>query len=232
MKKVLFLLLLVALEPAFGQKGNPDALLNLLKRKYAGIKDYTVDANIKVDVWFLKMPDKKVKIFYKYPDKIHVESDGFALLPKRTASFDPASFIGEKFTAVYIRSEKWGTSTVDVVKTIPNDVDNDVILRTFWIDSQKLQIRKFEINSKSGGTFEVVMDYNNLSHDLPQQLNIVFDVKGMNMPKTLTGEVPDNRKADKNPKSGKGTVTITYSNYKVNTGLSDKLFEEKKSKSK
>ncbi len=228
MKNALIILFIFVSQMAWNQAKNPDALFNLLKRKYAGVKDYTVDANIKVDVWFLKMPEKNVKIFYKFPDKVHIEAEGFAMLPKNASGFDPSVFISEKFTAVYIRSEELGNSTVDLIKTIPMDTEGDVILRTFWIDPQKLEIRKLEVNTKSGGTFQVDLNYNNLPHDLPQKLYVVSDMKGMDMPKTLTGEVPDNSKKDKTAKSGKGNVTITYSNYKVNTGLSDKIFEEKK----
>lgn len=228
MKKTLLYLFLFLQLSGFCQVKNPDAILNSLKRKYIAVKDYTVDATIVVDVWFLNMPVKKAKLYYKYPDKIHVETKGFALLPKRTASFDPHAFIGKNYTAVFVRTEKLGNTIVDVVKTIPNDAGNDVILTTFWIDEKKMEIRKMEMNTKSGGTFQVEIEYNNLPFDLPQRLNVVFDMKDMNMPKNFNGEIP---KPDKNAKAkekGKGKVMITYANYKVNTGLSDKIFNEDK----
>jgi outer membrane lipoprotein-sorting protein len=227
MNKILLILLLLVQLPSFGQQKNPDQLLNAVRKKYLGIRDYTVDANIVVDVSFLNMPEKKAKIYYKYPDKLHIETKGFALLPKRAASFDPSSFIGDKFTAVFIRKEKWGGSDIDVIKTIPNDVDNDVILTTFWIDEKKVEIRKMEINTKSGGTFQVNLEYAKLPFDLPQKLVVVFDVKDMNMPKSMNGEMPKKEKSKSGKEDKKGTVTITYSNYLVNKGLSDKLFIDK-----
>jgi outer membrane lipoprotein-sorting protein len=117
---------------------------------------------------------------------------------------------------------------IDIIKTIPNDVDNDVVLTTFWIDEKKLEIRKMEMNTKSGGTFQVELDYNNLPYDLPQKLNVVFDMKGMDMPKNFNGEIPKEDKTGKEKAKGKGTVTITYANYKVNTGLDDKIFKDNK----
>jgi outer membrane lipoprotein-sorting protein len=230
MKQLLILLLILIQVSCYSQQKNPDELLNALKRKYKVIKDYTVDATVVVDVSFLNMPVKKAKIYYKYPDKVHVETKGFALLPKRTAGFDPGTFIGDKYTAVFIKTEKWGNSVIDVIKTIPNDVDNDVILSTFWIDEKQLLIRKMEINTKSGGTFHVDLDYNNLPFDLPQKLLVEFEVKDMNMPKSMTGEIPKKEKTKKGKDDKKGKVTITYSNYLVNKGLSDKLFEDKRQK--
>jgi outer membrane lipoprotein-sorting protein len=225
-KLFIFLFLFIGLA-AFSQPKDANALLGSVKAKYAVIKDYSVDASVVVDVWFLNMPVKKAKIYYKYPDKVHVETRGFALLPKRAASFDPGAFIGDRFTSVYMKSEKLGSSVMDVIKTIPNDANSDIVLSTFWIDAKKMQIRKLEINSKSGGSFQVVMDYNNLPFDLPQKLTVAFDMKEMNMPKNMTGEMPKKDKSSKK-EAGKGKVTITYSNYRVNKGIDDKVFKEKK----
>jgi len=226
-QSIVFIFLFISLS-AFSQPKDADAVLANLKRKYAIIRDYTVDATVTVDVWFLNMPVKKARIYYKYPDKVQVETTGFALLPKRAASFDPTAFIGSNFTAVYMKSEKWGNSVMDVIKTIPDDANSEIILSTFWIDVKKMQIRKLEINSKSGGNFQVEMDYNNLPCDLPQKLSVAFDVKEMNMPKGMTGEMPKKDKAGKKKGNGKGKVTITYSNYKVNKGIDDRIFKEKK----
>jgi outer membrane lipoprotein-sorting protein len=228
MKKFIAIILLFSSLASFSQPKDADAVLGSLKKKYSAIKDYTVDATILVDVWFLNMPIKKAKIYYKYPDKVHIATTGFALLPKRAASFDPTAFIGNNFTAVYMKSEKLGSTVVDVIKTIPEDANSEVILSTFWIDVKKMQIRKLEINSKSGGNFLVEMDYNNLPFDLPQKLNVAFDVKEMNMPKTMSGEMPKKDKSAKKKGDGKGKVTITYSNYRVNKGIDDKIFKEKK----
>jgi len=224
---ILFLFLVINLS-AFCQPKNVDAVLGSLKRKYAGIRDYTVDARIVVDVWFLNMPEKKAKLFYKYPDKVHVETKGFALLPKRAASFDPGALIGDKYTAIFVNSEIWGNSVIDVIKTIPNEANSDVILSTYWIDEKMLEVRKLEIDSKSGGAFSVELFYNNLPFDLPKRLTVAFDVKEMNMPKTFTGEIPKKDKSGDGKEGKKGKVTIFYSNYRVNTGLNDKLFIEKK----
>jgi outer membrane lipoprotein-sorting protein len=228
MKYLIFILLLFNYIAGFGQQKSPDDLLNALKKKYRAVKDYSVDAVIHVDVYFLNMPDKKAKIYFKAPGKVHVETKGFALLPKRTANFDPTTLIGDKYTAVFIKTEKQGNSIIDVIKTIPNDPNSDVILSTFWIDEKRLLIKKMEVNSKSGGAFRVEINYAGFPYDLPQQLNVEFDLKDMNLPKNMTGEVPKKQKAKPGKDEKTGKVTITYSHYLVNRGLPDKLFEERK----
>jgi hypothetical protein len=229
MKKVVpFLILLINLS-VYGQLKDPYAVLGSVKNKYSEVKDYVVDATIVVNVTFLNIPEKKAKIYYKYPDKVHVEAQGFALLPKRATSFNPAAFIGDKFTAIYVKKEQWEScNIIDVIKTIPDDPENDVILTTFWIDGKNSQIRKLEVNTKSAGTYQVNLQYNSLPFDLPETLSVVFDMKDMNMPKSMTGEITKKGEAAEIKKPSKGKVSITYSNYRVNIGLDDKIFTKTK----
>lgn len=226
MQKSGLIVFLILSLPAFGQNKDPYAILESVKSKYSVIKDYTVDAGITVNVRMLNIPPKKVTLYYKYPDKMHVESKGFALLPKRAGNFNPGEIIGDKYTAIYAGNEKRGNTTLEIIRTIPNET-SDVILTTFWIDSQNRQIRKLEINTKSAGTFQAELEYHFLPYDLPSKLTVVFDVREMNMPKTFTGEV-SGTPGNENNGGKKGRVTISYSGYRVNTGLDDKLFREKK----
>jgi hypothetical protein len=228
MKKTVVLLLIVLGLPAFGQTRDPNSILNAVKEKYLRVKDYTVDAKIRVDVKFLKMPVKNAKIYFKAPDKIHVQTAGFALLPKKATGFSPQAFIGERYTAIYVNSEKWGNSTIDIVKTIPSEADNDVILSTFWIDDGNRQIRKLEVNSKTAGTYQIELFYNNLPFDMPEKMLVTFDMKAMTMPKTMTGEMNKAEIAGDAKKSNKGKVSIGYANYLVNKGLDDKVFAKGK----
>jgi outer membrane lipoprotein-sorting protein len=210
------------------QTKDPHLILSALNEKYSGIKDYSVDANIKVDVKFLNIPPKEAKVYYKFPYKIHVQTKGFALLPKKVSCFDPQTFTGEQYTAIYINSEKWDSCIIDVVKTIPLNSDNDVILSTFWIDDKNKQLRKFEVNSKTTGTYQVELFYNKLPYDLPEKLIITLDVKEISIPNTLTGELSGEEIAENIKKNTKGKVTISYSNYLVNAGIDDKIFNMKK----
>ena len=207
---------------------DPYLILAALKEKYSDVKDYSVDASIKIDVKFLNIPLKDAKVYYKYPNKIHVQTRGFALLPKKVSCFDPQTFTGEQYTAVYINSEKWDSSIIDVVKTIPLNSDNDVILSTFWIDDKNKQIRKFEVNSKSTGTYQVELFYNKLPYDLPEKLIITLDVKDISIPRTLNGELSEEEITNNLKIDRKGKVTIFYSNYLINAGLDDKIFIMKK----
>jgi hypothetical protein len=116
MKKYITLMFLILTSLSVpGQTNDPYAILSALKEKYSRVKDYSVNARIKVDVKFVNIPVKDAKVYYKYPYNVHVQTRGFALLPKRASGFDPQTFIGEQYTAIYINREKWDSSIIDVV---------------------------------------------------------------------------------------------------------------------
>jgi hypothetical protein len=61
--------------------------------EFEKIDDYQVDVRIKVDVDFLKMPEREATIYYKKPDKFHIDSENFAMLPKSGLNFSPLGFL-------------------------------------------------------------------------------------------------------------------------------------------
>ena len=67
-----------------------EAILEKVRLEFEKIEDYQVDVKIKVDVDFLKMPDREATIFYKKPDKFHIDSENFAMLPKSGLNFSPS----------------------------------------------------------------------------------------------------------------------------------------------
>ena len=57
-------------------------LINETQNNFLKIKDYEV--NISVDLYMpaIRMPRSKYKVYYKYPNKVNVESKNFGVLPK------------------------------------------------------------------------------------------------------------------------------------------------------
>ena len=232
-----FLSLLIILSSAiYSQSKDPDIILNRVKEKFSSIKDYQVDVNIKIDVSFLKVPETKARIFYKSPDKIHIESKGFALLPKGALDFSPLSLMKGNYTALYDREEDIDGIKTTVVKTIPIGESSDVILSTFWVDQKLNILRKVEISTKVNGTFIINLKYDSAGKNiqLPEKMIFEFNISKLNIPKRFTTEDSEGPTDSDAKKSQMGMVVITYSNYEINKGIPDSLFEkvEKKGKSR
>lgn len=232
MKKILlFIMIAVAVS---AQTKDPNKLLKMVKDKFEKVKDYEVDANIHLDINFIKMPDTKAKIFFKQPDKVKLQSEGFAMLPKQGINFSPAQLLKGNFNSLYVRSETFDNHKVDIIKVIPKSDTSEVILSTLWIDAAQYVIRKVETTTKKAGTLLIGLEYTDENHGLPSQVKFSFNLGDLQMP----AEMPDaagqkkeetrGRRGDRGPV--KGNVTITYSNYKIDKGIPDSFFLEKEKK--
>jgi len=227
--KILLFLLLISFNFSTAQKKDPDKILEEAKKTFEIVNDYVVDVNIKVDVDFLKVPETEAKIYYKEPNKVHLESDGFALLPKDGMDFSPLGLLKDEYTAIYERTDTIEGNKTDVVKVIPLGDANDIILTTLWIDESMHIIRKVESTPKIGGTFKIELKYDisKTEFPLPSSMIFTFNIDRMNLPKGMGGELNENKPKDEK-KTSTGKVYITYKNYKVNKGIPDSVFEEKK----
>jgi outer membrane lipoprotein-sorting protein len=225
MKTLILILLMFAAVHA--QNKDPELILNEVKNEFSKIEDYEVDVKIKIDINFLKVPESKAKIFFKQPDKVKLNSEGFALLPKEGLNFSPAKLLNNDYTAIYSKLDSIDGRYVDVVKVLPSSDSSDVVLTSLWVDELEHVVRKIETTTKRAGTFSIVLNYENITNlHLPSEVIFSFNVSDMQLPKSLTGDFDEQPVSKKeNGKQMKGTVTVTYSNYKVNQGLPDSIFE-------
>ena len=229
MKKLLVAIILLLYAFIFPQSKDPDLILKRVIESFNKVKDYEVEVQVKVDVDFIKLPDTKAKIYFKQPDKINFESDGFAMLPKEGINFSPLSILKKDYTALYQKEDYIDGHPVSVIKIIPFSEQGDIMLTTLWIDQSHNIIKKVESTTKTNGTFTIDLKYveDKKDFNLPYSMVFGFNIDKMNLPKSFTGQAEtESRKNIGKTTSGK--VYITYSNYKVNIGLSDKIFEKKK----
>jgi outer membrane lipoprotein-sorting protein len=224
--KILLILLTISFEVANPQEKDPDQILDEVKKTFNQVEDYVVDVNIKVDVDFIKVPETQATIYYKQPDKVHLESKSFAMLPREGLDFSPIGLLKEKYTAIYEKEDTVSGNKTDVVKVIPLGDESNVVLTTLWIDEAKHFIRKVQSTLKIGGTFSIELKYDNPRMNYPLPSSMIFNIERLNLPKGMAGELNKNKSNDEKKTTGK--VYITYSNYKVNKDIPDSVFEEKK----
>ena len=226
----LFLLICFTVSDSSGQSKDPDDILDRVKASFIMIEDYEVDIQIKVDVDFLKVPDSEAKLYFKQPNKIHVEAEKFALLPRQGLDFSPLGLLSGKYTALYEREDTVRGLPTSVVKIIPLGSDGDIILSTFWVDQSRDLIIRMESTKKPTGTFTIDFTYERYddNYELPSQMEFTFTVDRMMFPRGMDGQSDTDDDSDKKSNSTTGKVYITYANYKVNQGLPDELFETEK----
>lgn len=226
--KIIIAILLVLSTIGFSQSKDPDEILKTVIKNFDRVQDYVVDVNIKVDVQGVKVPETKAKIYFKQPDKIHLESEGFAMLPKDGMLFSPSSLLKKDYTAIYEKDVEMNGAKVSVIKVIPSGEQSEIILSTLWVDQSKKMIRKIESTTKSDGTFSIDFNYNDeIKFPLPTQIVFYFNLDKMNLQLNNKNSDPDNRKRGFDSTT-KGKVVVKYSNYVINKGINDSVFDEKK----
>ena len=203
-----------------------DAVYNKLEK----VKDYSVQANIKVDMPFIRMIPVNVKIYFKQKGKFKVESKSIAIVPRQ--GFDQLSGILadiRMYTAVVQGEEKIGEIQTTMVNVIPLSDTSDIILGKFWIDPVQKLILRSQLTTKSNGTIGTDYTYGSqATFGLPDAMTFSVDVRKFKMPKVMTSNVAveDKEKGKKNNEKKKGKIIIILSNYKVNMGVPDSVFKK------
>ncbi len=223
------LILFVIIGKLFSQEIDPYELINKVSEEFNKVEDYQVSVTITVDVNFLKVPETKATIYFKQPDKVKMNSEGFALLPKEGLNFSPTKLLQNEFTAIHARSETIDGANCEVIKVIPLADTTGVILSSLWIDPELNVIRKIETTTKQAGTFEIDLAYNHSDlKNLPSEVKFIFNVENFKMPASMTGEF-DKPKEKNKDESITGVVIVKYNDYKLNQGIEDSFFDEENS---
>jgi outer membrane lipoprotein-sorting protein len=192
-------------------------------------KDYSVDANVKVDIPFIRMMPINAKIFFKQKDKFKVESKSIAIVPRQ--GFDQASKMladTNSFDALMKGTEMVQGVQTTIINIIPISDTSDLILGKLWVDTKQKLILKSQLTTKSNGTILMEYTYGTQAlYGLPDKMVFSVDVKKFKIPKGVTADMNNKPKDDdKKKEKKKGMIYIVLTNYKVNKGVPDSIFKK------
>jgi hypothetical protein len=198
--------------------------------KLYAVKDYTVTASVKANIPMIKILPSKATIYFKQKDKFKIVSKGIVILPKQGFT-EINNFLANKqsYLAVAGDTIKIGGVMTKLISVIPNGESNEIILAKVWIDTKRSLIMKSQITTKSNGSVTTSYSYSdNVTYGLPSELIFEIDVKAFKLPKSVASDINKSTTEKKTKPNKKGVITVTLTDYKVNTGLSDAIFTKKK----
>ncbi len=217
---VTMLLLLVA--TAFAAPAG-DKIIADMKRRFSAINDYKADVTLTVKGPRISINNMQMTVYYKKPDRIHVDAkQGFAMVPSGNYFGDPlGEFAASGARATYVRSEKKQGRDCYVVR-----IDGPQTPVLLWVDKQRSVIVAMEAQRGFATTWQYAKVDG--KYYLPTEIRAEVQVPGMpaghgrrpraNAPDGVAGTTELTR------------VTVKFSNYKVNKGIDDKIFQEKRRK--
>lgn len=233
MRRVPVVLLFLQLAIAgvlFAQTPEAEEILNSVEQNLSGVNDYVVDLEADVKMERLRMPRMKAKLYFKKPDKVHFESSSFAMLPREGMFVDPA-----RLRALY-NFRLTGKDTVEKRETFHLELtakEEKTRLRqlSLWVDPTNWTIVRMQTTPYEGRTLAIDFTYGlqEGKYWLVSSMEAAFmgflpDTARATgtLPSEIATQFPDMQRAPRG-----GAVTVRYTNYKVNIGLGDEIFEQK-----
>ena len=196
--------------------------LDAVEKKYSGLKDYTVDVNVHFDIEALKAPDMSAKLYFKAPDKIKLDSKRIFFFPKEGGLFNPFQFNKRNFDVILLEHLTYDGRKTVRLRLIPVDIGASNKGFVLTIDVERNLIREVRASPSEGREVVAVIDYGTFGgFDLPVHVDLQLD---------MPSAEPNGPKEFQLGQGGKrihGKVEITYSDYKVNSGLGDEIFTGK-----
>jgi outer membrane lipoprotein-sorting protein len=200
-----------------------EALLKRVEAAMESVRDYTVTLDITADLEQANIPPMQAKMYFKQPDKVHVESQGFALLPREALGFSPSRLL-ERFRVESVTSVDVEGRKNYRLQLAPRDERARV--RTTWLEisPEHWTIERCELSFADDRTVTVGFKHEQVgSVWLPSELSLSF----ASSPRTIRESSPlDDQKLVQAGRGTlrKGNVIIRYSGYQLNTGLPDSIF--------
>jgi hypothetical protein len=207
----------------FSQTDKANNLLNQIKNKLNEVNDYSANVEVGINMDFLKMPKSKAQLFFKKPDKFKFNSTGFAILPKAGVDFNPQKILEFDLISEIIGDTLFDGKNLKIVQITPKADTLKFNSATLLIDDIDLLIKQIKISAFNGADITTKFKYDSsLKFALPSELNVIFDFTEM------AEDDKSKKSRSKMPGNFKGEISIKYSDYKVNLGIDDAVFEEEK----
>lgn len=210
------------------QQPSGEEILRRVEQQLAPIQDYVVDLQAEVNMERLRIPTMKATMYFKKPDKVHFESESFAMLPREGIAVNPA-WLRERFTTTVIGFDTLDGVTTQKLQLAAKDISTRIRQMFLWVNTERWTIEKLETIPYQGRSLTVHFHYLRQAggYWLPDTMRATFgfaapDTSGISW---MNQYAPQMNEIQRPPRSG--TVTVVYSNYRVNVGLSDEIFQRK-----
>ncbi len=218
--KIAFLFLLVISSLSLKAQSLTDSLVEVLLHRADQIQTFRADVDIEVDVDFVRIPVKRGRVFYKAPDKFRFRATGFVLMPRKGLDFSIHQKLRNDHAAIYVGQDE----NNHIIKVVPLAENADYMIATMWVDLKHVRINKIEVTSREEGSYKMFLTYGDLPYDLPIGTRLEFEINQIDIPIKFIGTLKvDHNKADGR---SKGSVSLTYSNFRVNGEIPDIIFDE------
>jgi len=203
-------------------QGEVNRALDAIEKKYSGLKDYSVDVNVHFDMEALKAPDMQARLYYKAPDKMKVDSKKIFFFPKEGGYFNPSLFKKQDFEVNLLEHLTYEGRKSVKLKLTPKEASRYHQIFVVIIDIDRNLIREIDLSQSEERKIKTIIEYGTFDgFDLPTHMELQLDMS----PSEPSG-MKEFSQFHQGSKRITGKVEISYSNYRVNSNLSDEIFKD------
>ena len=178
----------------------------------SNVQDYTAQVSMTSNIMGSPAEVPSYKVYFERPDKIHIESKSLVVVPRKVFSFgDVGEKVREGATVLLIGQKVVNGITMYTVKLVPKEdpeAHPERVLVT--INSSRWTIEMIEIVAADKAHMVMSFTYS-------------LEAGKYWMPSMIKASIPE---APKRDGGLGGEVSLSFTDYTVNTGLDDSLFEE------
>ncbi len=212
----------VAAAVAVARGGDPagETILRNVEARLAAVHDYAVTLDVVADIERLNVPPMHATMYFKQPDKVHIDAEGFAMLPREGLQPNVGKLLGRYAVAGVAKDTLDGIAVRKVTLLAKSDRSFPRSL-TVYVNPQRWTTERIVTSGAADRLATISFTYVQVEGVwLPGGMTAAFalappDSSGIDLP---AGPLRPQQK----PRNG--TVTVRYSNYRLNTGLSDDIF--------
>jgi outer membrane lipoprotein-sorting protein len=209
-------------------------ILQNVEKGVEGVNDYVVNLEVNVDMERMQAPRSIATMYFKKPDKIHFESPNIALLPREGFALGSSSLL-RSYIPTTVGDDTVGTRKVIKLTLAAKEERTRLRQIYVWVDPKQWTIARLQTVPYEGRVVTLTFEYEleKGKYWLPHLLTVDFDLVSRDTPRkpVESAPTPTNPFDEMQRRSpAVGTVTVRYSEYRINTGLSDEIFLPKQEK--
>jgi hypothetical protein len=227
--KIVFSIFFIILSTTLFAQQDAKKIIRDVNKKFALVNDYNADIKILFDLPSIKLKQINGRVYFKKPNKFRIKGAGLFLLPKQNPLENISSLLLDtnSYTAVITGNEVIENINCILINIIPLKNESDLVLGKFWVDASRSLILHSQITTKKSGTLQTFSTYKTQERvGLPDKIKILLEMKAFKVPKMIAVDISKKSSMKKsNPNEVKnGTLELFFTDYKINTKLSDLEF--------
>ena len=210
-----------------------DDILKNVEKGIEGVQDFIVSIDGDINMERLRVPRTTATMYYKRPDKVHFDSPSFAIIPRDGVMLDPTA-LRQRYNAITLGEDTLGGRKVFRLQLAARDMKTRLRQLFLWVDPGNWTIAKAEASPYEGRLFTIEFWYDLQAEKfwLVSKAQAKFGVTTQDVPPSKVENTDISKpmidEMQRAPRTG--AITLTYSNYRINTNLSDEIFQSKEVK--